>query len=493
MKTRTKAAQDNDEGITSPSVNVGPNPSVTSKLLTIKLGPLTQKSSPQSALNAVDGGSHQHPKHGHSDSDADTEVTVPNLCQPSAKRTKNSNTTSPVKSAPDQKQAQHTPEEMATATKQTEDLRLRQEAAEKKKIQMLVEMEAAQEEEECLEETTAVWNLTDLAESKENPKAGDNNVTMTTSKEESIEKNNNPVEKVELEGPVTPVKMKKKAARARGDICAAIDKEKEAIRNDMKSNSRPKKLTQKTPSKPAVKTPSGLVPDWKTKRSKVLCSALDTKCASSPLGGLADDDTIANNSDFIEYKSNANKASATSNQKNAENIVIWDSDSDFIVYERSLAESKGPGCKSSSSITKTKSHISGKSASQPSDNSPTSDSNALPEFVWDEMLKSIQQVINIVYPGNTYQARWGDKICLTVNSHLYAKRSSIGSCAVQVVEEFFKAERFHKNSFHITRTPSTFLNPSSLSKPFHLSSKGARIPVKTSVGEVWFETDPNSV
>jgi hypothetical protein len=98
MKTRTKAAQDNDEGITSPSVNVGPNPSVTSKLLTIKLGPLTQKSSPQSALNAVDGGSHQHPKHGHSDSDADTEVTVPNLCQPSAKRTKNSNTTSPVKS-----------------------------------------------------------------------------------------------------------------------------------------------------------------------------------------------------------------------------------------------------------------------------------------------------------------------------------------------------------------------------------------------------------
>jgi hypothetical protein len=96
---------------------------------------------------------------------------------------------------------------MATATKQTEDLRLRQEAAEKKKIQMLVEMEAAQEEEECLEETTAVWNLTDLAESKENPKAGDNNVTMTTSKEESIEKNNNPVEKVELEGPVTPVKM----------------------------------------------------------------------------------------------------------------------------------------------------------------------------------------------------------------------------------------------------------------------------------------------
>jgi hypothetical protein len=45
----------------------------------------------------------------------------------------------------------------------------------------------------------------------------------------------------------------------------------------------------------------------------------------------------------------------------------------------------------------------------------------------------------------------------------------------------------------VYRTPSTFLNPSSLSKPFHLSSKGARIPVKTSVGEVWFETDPNSV
>jgi hypothetical protein len=118
-----------------------------------------------------------------------------------------------------------------------------------------------------------------------------------------------------------------------------------------------------------------------------------------------------------------------------------------------------------------------------------------------------------------------------VNSRLYAKRSLIGSRAVQVVEEFFKAERFAKDPSRIAqyaqwalrhngpalwrvptpqdcnydpksdhyivryihlailliddaktvlyRSPLTFSNPSSSSKPFRLSSKGARIPVET--------------
>lgn len=224
MKTRKKTAQDNDEGATSPSVNVEPDPSTTTvtKSLTIRLGPLVRKS-PQSALNAVDGGSHQHLKHGRSNSDADTEVTVPNVHQPSAKRMKNSNTTLPVEGrrkatcdsrsrvipprsplsqrtnrvinpgAPDQKRAQRTSEEVAAAAKQKENLRLELEELERKKIQTMADMHRALEEEERLDDTTAIWHITDLAESKTNP--GDNDVVITTSnrgsEEENVEMSNN--------------------------------------------------------------------------------------------------------------------------------------------------------------------------------------------------------------------------------------------------------------------------------------------------------------
>lgn len=36
------------------------------------------------------------------------------------------------------------------------------------------------------------------------------------------------------------------------------------------------------------------------------------------------------------------------------------------------------------------------------------------------MLLIIQEVVNEVYPGNTYQARWGDKICTAVLNFLFS-------------------------------------------------------------------------
>ena len=32
----------------------------------------------------------------------------------------------------------------------------------------------------------------------------------------------------------------------------------------------------------------------------------------------------------------------------------------------------------------------------------------------EEMLKVIQEVVNTVFPGNVYHARWGDRICTAV-------------------------------------------------------------------------------
>lgn len=140
-------------------------------------------------------------------------------------------------------------------------------------------------------------------------------------------------------------------------------------------------------------------------------------------------------------------------------IVVWDSDPDFIEYKHSPATPEGPSenkapeskkASGPSTIVKsrTKSTIKlepAASSSFVSTLSTTTDAGSvsgLPSFVraswisrflptlyhrfgssrdpWkmftkgDEMLLIIQEVINAVYPDITYRAKWGDKICTAV-------------------------------------------------------------------------------
>ena len=118
-------------------------------------------------------------------------------------------------------------------------------------------------------------------------------------------------------------------------------------------------------------------------------------------------------------------------------VLVWDSDPDFIEYKRRVEKPKG---------TVAESFLNKKLAIQPPNNSAPvfvdTSVLGLPEFAraswvalflptlyhrfgiainpWEtftkgnKMLKIIQQVVNVVYPGNTYHARWGDKICSAV-------------------------------------------------------------------------------
>jgi hypothetical protein len=154
-------------------------------------------------------------------------------------------------------------------------------------------------------------------------------------------------------------------------------------------------------------------------------------------------------SDVIVYKSGTNnlKASAMSNRKNRgkmsggkssefkvtdifscscesrtdtrlQEVAMWDSDPDFIEYKP-----RGPR------------YLERKTSADVS-------TYGLPEFVradwvihflptlyhrfgisidpWntfskgEEMLRIVQEVVNTVYPGNMYRAKWGDKICAAV-------------------------------------------------------------------------------
>ena len=172
------------------------------------------------------------PKHSR---DTDAEVSAPSTCQPSAKKTK-VDTTSPVKissnvpgpprawiiippsscnavpprsplsqrlkrvvnpGAPDQEQVHHTTEEVAVATKRKVQLILDLEKVQQEKVQMMAEIEAEVEEEECLEEEMGIQHITDLPGSHTKPR--DDDVTTMASEEENIPKGIDPVEGVQQE------------------------------------------------------------------------------------------------------------------------------------------------------------------------------------------------------------------------------------------------------------------------------------------------------
>ena len=174
--------------------------------------------------------------------------------------------------------------------------------------------------------------------------------------------------------------------------------------------------------------------------------------------------------------------------------MVWDSDPDFIEYELSPKKPRRQDNQKSKSSRAVKSHATMTKNLKlecttpsllplvnPGSSSTSADANisGLPEFThaaltswflltlyhyfgnssepWklftkgNKMLSIIQEVINTVYPDAKYQAKWGDRICSTVqsllffllknsliskfqvNSRLYSKQAFFSSCAVQVV------------------------------------------------------------
>lgn len=249
------------------------------------------------------------------------------------------------------------------------------------------------------------------------------------------------------------------------------------------------------------KIPTGLVAGWKSKILKVSHVTENPQRASSPLGGLADDDARGERPDSIQignrYRNHKNEVclffyfgpilipSARIQLKIAvhdsdpeyikprpktkvavlssvyiykgadtyhQELLVWDTDSDFIEYgtpespsEKNAPKSKKPS--KPSSTAKSRTHSNDKlepvgAASLVFASSDAKSVTGLPDFVrakwinrflptlyhrfgsskepWnmftkgDEMLSIIQEVINKVYPDNTYRARWGDSICNAV-------------------------------------------------------------------------------
>jgi len=180
--------------------------------------------------DAADEIQHQQPKRGRSGSDANAENTEPSgTHQPPTKRSKNMDITLPQKKlvplrsplparknrvinpgAPDQKRTRRTSSAVAAAMQLKEKLKSELDRMEKDKIRMLAEMEAAEEEEQQLEERMAIRDVTDLAESSYPNNEGEPDKDTVMTSEEDIERADRamvpgPLE--ELEGPITPVKI----------------------------------------------------------------------------------------------------------------------------------------------------------------------------------------------------------------------------------------------------------------------------------------------
>ena len=131
-------------------------------------------------------------------------------------------------------------------------------------------------------------------------------------------------------------------------------------------------------------------------------------------------------SDFIEYvkprTSAGNKANAKvgvlssvyTNYKGTDQqqVEVWDSDPDFIEYKSTATDAGSVPVSGLPSFVR---------ANWVSRFLPTlyhrfgSSLEPWKEFSkGEEMLLVIQEVVNAVYPGNSYRAKWNDQICTTV-------------------------------------------------------------------------------
>ena len=382
---------------TSPSIDVESNTQDTLATdLTTKPRPKPRPKPAKQAntpfpLDAVDEIPHQHPKRGRPRSDTNETVPASNV-QPPAKKTKISNTTSPVQrsgkvgnsrakvvpprsplpsrtnrvvnpGAPDKKRKKRTSAEVAAAAEQKKILQLELERIEKDKIRMLAEMEAVEEEEEREEERMRIKDIADLAESHgvdgdsetdtqyvNEGMASDDDIVMADNREDCEEVNDAFVEvdsEPEPEGP-RPDTVKTvselmhpeddesfpdlgvpfnrgKLLGLGGIFEQQLTRRRESlVRNQgsfffllfyllttygstislsakLGDNSpySPLKRTSKTTTRKSTNlknvptVPTGLVADWRSKISKktsYVSKHQQRAQASSPLGGLVDDD-----------------------------------------------------------------------------------------------------------------------------------------------------------------------------------------------------------
>lgn len=157
-------------------------------------------------------------------------------------------------------------------------------------------------------------------------------------------------------------------------------------------------------------------------------------------------------------------------------VVEWDSDSDFIEYTHELSPEKPrrQGNKKLISSGAVKSHAATKKLERATSVNPASTSSdsisSLPEFAhaawssqflptlyhqlgsssepWklftkgNEMLLIIQELVNTIYPGTKYRAKWGDRICSMVRSllslYFYSSHLRIpGECSLVLQASVF--------------------------------------------------------
>ncbi|KAF8488710.1 hypothetical protein F5888DRAFT_1809460 [Russula emetica] len=419
------------------------------------LGPNLEHGQP-AADNELDGT--VAPPQGTSAADSANRVAV---CQPTLVNHKVVPPRSPLPSratrpvhpgAPDMSKPRRTSTEVTAGAKR------------KAALQLQVEEELADEEEECTvvrqqAQSDGLDNTKDVfMQSEDDENAGGKS---DSDAEEILELSTSE------EDPQT-LKVKKVLHRRSQAKLKAADKKRSAS-VDLNAISNKKKKAN---------VPSGLTSDWKSKLSAATPRQTSSKVKAKPfheaLGGLEDEDALANVAETLALST----GHPMTGQKN--NFVHIDNNSDSD-SESEDAPTKPPakGAKKSTTADSKVLKVS-KGKTQPEKTvkatkatkevpvaNPPFDISTLPEFartnwsthflptlydclgcshdpfvIGSDIVKPIQAVVNAAYPGSGYRVLANDRLVVMAKGRLHEKKAFFGREAIKTVSDFFKDDAY---------------------------------------------------
>ncbi|KAH9987755.1 hypothetical protein BJV74DRAFT_796436 [Russula compacta] len=334
--------------------------------------------------------------------------------------------------APDMKRPKRSPAEVAAAVKRREEARVRLEMIEKEKIMIMANMEIDGELDEKAEEDAIVKDVNDT-------KSDDISEFVDTEPDTARSMTDSDDAKV----PVKKSSRKKKPAK--GEIRAAVDAAKKDIKAGKKRPSS-ESLEASAPKRAKPAFPSGLTANWKAKSTS---SSGKKGRATSPedpldpvIGGLDDVDAAAVQPDFNHTKLGGHKNDSveiiSDSKEGCERIVAKPRPKPI----PRIKQVPGPVSKVKKPEVKQELKAIGKAASsvlglakpwELSDPTETDD------------VKTIQMLVDKVFPGSNYKVKLNDKIYAMAKDRINEKRTFFGRQAIKVITAFFEGDRFKNN------------------------------------------------
>ncbi|KAF8488593.1 hypothetical protein F5888DRAFT_1809552 [Russula emetica] len=419
------------------------------------LGPNLEHGQP-AADNELDGT--VAPPQGTSAADSANRVA---MCQPTLVNRKVVPPRSPLPSratppvhpgAPDMSKPRRTSTEVTAGAKRKAALQLQEELADEEEERTVVRQQA---QSDGLDNTKDVF-----MQSEDDENAGGKS---DSDAEEILELSTSEEDPQTLKAKKVLHRRSQKKPN-RGETRAAVDSVKAKLKAADKKRSASVDLNAISNKKKKANIPSGLTSDWKSKLS----------AATPPLGGLEDEDALANVAETLALSTGHPMTGQKNNFVHIDNNSDSDSESEdaptkpLVKGAKKSTTADSKALKVSKGKTQPEKTVKATKATKevPVANPPF-DISTLPEFartnwsthflptlydclgcshdpfvIGSDIVKPIQAVVNAAYPGSGYRVLANDRLVVMAKGRLHEKRAFFGREAIKIVSDFFKDDAY---------------------------------------------------